>query len=188
MKMKNYIMMPVLFVILLVSVPVVAQQSNGVTNSVCRLFADVGNTSSVMTYIQEGTAVQVEEKYGDYYFIKYDSTGGFVLVEKIDLMSDAEYKDYSVQPEQTPQDANYQQNVPADRYNMLVQKYGEQTGKALFELKIWKGIDHNMVRDSWGKPFQVSREIKGSYVYEEWDYPKSRLIFRDGVLVDWIKF
>jgi len=185
MKRNIYISLPVLLLAFAASLNAPAQQSNAETNSVCRLFADVGNTSSVITYIQKGIQVTVLEKYSDYFFINYDSTGGFVLVEKIDLNSDAVYTDYSGEPIQPAERDNYQQYVPADRLSMLIQKYGEQTGEALYSLRIWKGIDHNMVRDSWGKPVRVTREVIGYDVIEEWFYPKARLVFRNDILVDW---
>jgi len=185
MKRNLYISFPVLFFVFSAFINATAQQPNAATNSVCRLFADVGNTSSVITYIQKGSPVSVIEKYGDYYFITYDSTGGFVSVEKIDLNSGAVYTDYS-NPAGQPADSDIsRQDIPPDRLSMLIYKYGEQTGRALYSLKIWKGIDHNMVRDSWGKPISVTREVVGYDVIEEWYYPKARLVFSNDILVDW---
>jgi hypothetical protein len=73
----------------------------------------------------------------------------------------------------------------ADRLMLLSEKYGAKSGQAIYEHKIWKGMDHNMIRDSWGKPLRVSREVKTSGTVEIWTYRKSWLLLRNGILSEW---
>ena len=69
--------------------------------------------------------------------------------------------------------------------HLLSEKYGAKSGQAIYEHKIWKGMDHNMIRDSWGKPLRVSREVKTSGTVEIWTYRKSWLLLRNGILSEW---
>ncbi len=96
------------------------------------------------------------------------------------------------QPQQQPQyrqeqplPEEQQYYAPANRYEALVDKYGADIGKRLFQHKVWKGITSDMARDSWGKPVQINHMYVDQSVEEEWIYSKKYLYFRDGILVDW---
>lgn len=93
------------------------------------------------------------------------------------------------QPRQTqPQQQAREQEYTAsytERYEILVSKYGADIGKRLYQHKVWKGINSDMARDSWGKPVQINRTYVDRSVDEEWIYSKKYLYFRDGILIDW---
>jgi hypothetical protein len=96
------------------------------------------------------------------------------------------------QPQQQPQyrqeqplPEEQQYYAPANRYEALVDRYGTDLGKRLFQHKVWKGITSDMARYSWGKPVQINRMYVDQSVEEEWIYSKKYLYFRDGILVDW---
>lgn len=147
------------------------------TLSACRLYADIGNTSAVLGYIPVGKEVEVLDILDDYLLVKFDDQEGFIVKEK----TDANIK--LISTEQPQEEEVYY--PPANRYDIMIQKYGARTGKAIYEHKIWKGADHNMVKDSWGKPINVSRDMKNSGTIEIWTYSKSLLTFQDGILVEW---
>lgn len=157
----------------------------GVTNAACRLYADMGNSSSVISYISKGAEVKVLESFEDYLLVEYDSTSGFVDREKVTIISGEDAIPAYVKEDEgyfTP--ANRQEEA-IDRLTVLVNKYGPETGKALNDHKIWKGIDHNMVRDSWGKPYSITRTVDDNRITEEWYYRKATLILVDDQLVGW---
>ncbi len=87
------------------------------------------------------------------------------------------------QEQPLPEEEQYY--APANRWEALVDKYGTDIGKRLYQHKVWKGITSDMARDSWGKPVQINRMYVDQSVEEEWIYSKKYLYFRDGILVDW---
>ena len=159
------------------SITALGQTQKVTTLSACRLYADIGNTSAVLGYVPIGKEVEVLDILDEYLLVKYDDQEGFIVKDKTDAKTKLIIAE---QPEEV--ESNYQ---PASRYDILIQKYGARTGKAIYEHKIWKGADHNMVKDSWGKPINVSRDMKESGTTEVWSYRKSILTFRDGILVEW---
>lgn len=154
-----------------------AQTQKVKTISACRLFADIENTSAVLGYVPAGKEVEVVEILDDYLLVKYNEMEGLILKDKTDKGTEM------LSPQQESQVIN--PDFIADRLMILTDKYGARTGKAIYEHKIWKGMDHNMVKDSWGKPLRVSREIKNSGTVEIWTYRKSWLLLDNDILSDW---
>ncbi len=68
---------------------------------------------------------------------------------------------------------------------MLTMKYGNDIGKRLYQHKVWKGINADMARDSWGKAKQINRMYVDQSVDEEWIYSQKWLYFRDNILIEW---
>ena len=154
-----------------------SQNAKVTTLSACRLYADIGNTSALLGYIPVGKEVEVLDILDEYLLVKYDDQEGFIVKDKTDA------KTKLIPVEQPEEVENYVQ--PANRFDILIQKYGTRTGEAIYEHKIWKGADHNMVKDSWGKPINVSRDMKDSGTTEVWTYRKSILTFQEGILIEW---
>ncbi|MFO7755472.1 MAG: hypothetical protein R6V34_05775 [Bacteroidales bacterium] len=172
----------VLFTVLLMIAPILsAQYYKATTKSVTRLFGDKENVSTVIAYIPEGTELDVLVVEEDYLKILYDEEEGFILTEKA-ILRNTEGEILQV-GEQEEEAVNIRQ--PADRREMLINKYGTRTGKAIYQHKIWKGMKSDMVFDSWGKPLRVDRLTKGSDIQERWIYTESYVIFEDDILVDW---
>ncbi len=167
------------------SLSAMTQTQNITTTSACRLFADIENISSVLSYIPKGTELEVTEYSGDYALVEYDGTKGWIRADKTSAPLSQEQSKVQDQYNETQDYKSYNPNQVADRYTILIDKYGYNTGKAIYEHKIWKGIDNNMVKDSWGKPLQVSREINSSGTIEIWTYRKSWLLLRNGILTEW---
>ena len=175
--------MLVLFAVILGSLSVRAQDNKITTTSACRLFADIENVSSVLSYIPKGKNLEVLEYSGDYVLVEYEGTRGWIRSDKTSaprapLQVEEQYN--------KPQNySSYNTDQVRDRYSILVNKYGYRTGRAIYEHKIWKGIDNNMVKDSWGKPLKVSREINSTGTIEIWTYRKSWLLLKNGILTEW---
>ncbi len=178
--MKNSIYKLVLtcaIILITCTLSVSGQNTKALTKSACRIYSDIENSSSVKGYVPIGKEVEVLEVVNEYLLIKYNDFEGYILREKTDM---------ALVAEQETTDTNYNiPDLPTDRFSILAQKYGYTTAKALFENKIWKGIDHNMVKDSWGKPLKVSREVNSSVTIEIWTYRRSWLKLRDGILSEW---
>ena len=169
-----------------------AQSQTVTTSSVCRLLADPANTSSVLKYVPEKVELEILGTKENHLLVSYEGTEGYITSEKVVFSEPVQKEQQPVTDYRTSLGGNdsiivnYQtESYQQARYDILVQKYGERDAKALFEHKIWKGIDHNMVRDSWGKPVEIRREIKNGVINEEWIYRKHRLVFVNDVLTRW---
>ena len=180
-KNKIFKNLVLFFSALVLSSGLSAQYYKATTNSVTRLYGDKGNASSVIAYIKADTSLNVLVVEEDYLKVIYGEDEGWIPTEKATLRNtEGEILQVGEQAQQAPQ-----QQQPVDRRQMLIQKYGSRTGKAIFEHKIWKGMNNDMVFDSWGKPLRVDRLIKGSDIQERWIYTSSYVIFDDDTLVEW---
>jgi len=169
------------FVALIISSGLSAQYYKATTKSVTRLYGDKGNTSTVITYIKADTTLDVLVVEEDYLKIIYGEAEGWIPTEKAVLRNtEGEILQVGEQAQQA-----IQQQQPVDRKEMLINRYGAKVGDAIYAHKIWKGMNNDMVFDSWGKPLRVDRLIKGGDVQERWIYTGSYVIFDDDILVDW---
>ena len=182
------------------------------TKGAVRLFGDKDDLTSVLTLIPDGSTVEVVTADSLYTRILFDGLDGFVRSDRlgeplpeaapvtVQMMPPAD-RPAAQPPAQQPQ-PQYQQeqpqyrqeqplpeeqqyHAPANRWEALVDKYGTDIGKRLYQHKVWKGVTSDMARDSWGKPVQINRMYVDQSVEEEWIYSKKYLYFRDGILVDW---
>ena len=192
---------------LIVGIAIMAQDlPKATTKGAVRLFGDKDDLTSVLTLIPDGSTVEVVTADSLYTRILFDGLDGFVRSDRlgeslpeaapvtVQMLPPADRPEDqpSVQPQQQPQyrqeqplPEEQQYYAPANRYEALVDKYGTDLGKRLFQYKVWKGITSDMARDSWGKPVQINRMYVDQSVEEEWIYSKKYLYFRDGILVDW---
>jgi len=170
-----------MFMALIVTSGLSAQYYKATTKSVTRLFGDKGNASSVIAYIKADTTLDVLVVEEDYLKVIYGESEGWITTEKAILRNtEGEILQVGEQAEQA-----IQQQQPVDRREMLINKYGSKAGQSIYEHKIWKGMNNDMVFDSWGKPLRVDRIIKGSNIQERWIYTESYVIFDDDILVEW---
>ncbi len=198
---------------LILGIAIMAQDlPRATTKGAVRLFGDKDDLTSVLTLIPDGSTVEVVTADSLYTRILFDGLDGFVRSDRlgeplpeaapvtVQMMPPAD-RPAAQPPAQQPQ-PQYQQEqpqyrqeqplpeeqqyyAPANRWEALVDKYGTDIGKRLYQHKVWKGVTSDMARDSWGKPVQINRMYVDQSVEEEWIYSKKYLYFRDGILVDW---
>lgn len=68
---------------------------------------------------------------------------------------------------------------------LYVLKYGEDIGQRVAYKQIWKGMTDEMVRDGWGEPETINRNVEKWGVFEQWNYGNITFFFKDGKLTDW---
>ena len=68
---------------------------------------------------------------------------------------------------------------------LYVLKYGEDIGQRVAYKQIWKGMTDEMVRDGWGEPDKIDRNVEKWGVFEQWNYGNITFFFKDGKLTDW---
>jgi hypothetical protein len=192
---KNIAMKKIIALMLILFVGITSfsqDQKNASTKGALRLFADKDDLTSVITIIPDGSIVEVLSADSIFTYVRFGDAEGYV---KTDRLAEA-LPEVAEEPVTSPSmytESEMQQQIqeeqqfsaPADRYDILVNKYGTDIGKRLYQHKIWKGVSSEMARDSWGKPIQINRMYVDQNVDEEWIYSKKYLYFRDNVLIDW---
>jgi len=175
--------------VIFMGITVSAQElQKATTKGAVRLFGDKDDLTTVITLIPAGSNVEIIKPDIEYTLIRFDNSEGFVKSDKLGTVQTtapiqpvanvpSTQATYSAQPQPQAQ--------PQDRYEMLTMKYGNDIGKRLYQHKVWKGINADMARDSWGKPKQINRMYVDQSVDEEWIYSQKWLYFRDNILIEW---
>jgi hypothetical protein len=177
--------------VLFMGITVSAQElQKATTRGAVRLFGDKDDLTTVITLIPAGSSVEIIKPDIEYTLIRFDNSEGFVKSDNlVTAQTPAPVQATgNIPATQTPYTAQSQpqpQAQPQDRYEMLTMKYGKDIGKRLFQHKVWKGINADMARDSWGKPKQINRMYVDQSVDEEWIYSQKWLYFRDNILIEW---
>jgi hypothetical protein len=157
------------------------QQVTATLKSSTRLFKDKMDLTSVITIIPQGESVVVLGADSIYLHVVYDENEGYILSRHatIDKVAAA------VQSSRQDPGNNLASNKADDRYTYLVNQYGENMAARLYAGKIWKGLNSEMVKDSWGPADRINRVVSGNIVKEEWIYRSSWLYFENNTLVKW---
>jgi hypothetical protein len=150
-----------------------------------RLFKNPDDLTSVIMVIPKGSQVEVLASDSTYLTVAYDGNSGFIL-RKHAVMDESQVKAAKPAEEKAvAQKPAEQQNQPMSRFAYLENKYGTSMAARLNANKIWKGMNAEMVKDSWGKPDKISREINGNTIKEEWFYKSTWLYLENNSLMEW---
>jgi hypothetical protein len=154
-------------------------------NTSSRLFENVNDLTSVILVIPKGSSVTVLGSDSTYLHVSFEEDEGYIFSRH--AIIDKKPEDISKPAEEEKvtgqhQPANQQQ---ISRFSYLESKYGTTMAARIITGKIWKGMNSEMVRDSWGKADQINREISGNTVKEEWIYKNTWLYIENNTLVEW---
>jgi len=64
-------------------------------------------------------------------------------------------------------------------------KYGKEIGWRIVNKRIWKGMTDEMVKDGWGEPDRIDKNVEAWGVFTQWIYGDIIFFFRDSKLTDW---
>jgi len=78
-----------------------------------------------------------------------------------------------------------EQELITASHELYVLKYGEEIGNRVAYKRIWKGMTDEMVRDGWGEPDRIEKNVEAWGVFTQWIYGDVIFFFRDGKLTDW---
>ena len=78
-----------------------------------------------------------------------------------------------------------EQDIAACNRDLYIIKYGKKIGQRVAYKRIWKGMTEEMLRDSWGKPDKIDKNVEKWGVFTQWNYGDVTFFFRDGKLTDW---
>jgi len=159
-----------------------------------RLFGAKDDLTTVILIIPSGSVVSVLDSDSSYYHVVFEENEGFIfkrqaVINKV-LVNNQQNKQQPVQyqqPQQVQQQQQYQetQQPQQSRFAYLENKYGSNMAARLSAGKIWKGMNSEMVKDSWGTAEKVNRVISGNIIKEEWIFSNTWLYFENNTLVEW---
>lgn len=69
--------------------------------------------------------------------------------------------------------------------NLYTKKFGNDTGRKIYNKHIWKGMTEKMLQASWGKPDKIDKSVKNWGTFTQWYYGDVTFFFRDRILTDW---
>jgi hypothetical protein len=150
-----------------------------------RLFKAKEDLTSVILVIPSGSIVTVLGSDSTYLHVTYEENEGFILKRHavIDKSPVVTTQVAATQPK--VQETQPLQTQVMNRFTYLENKYGTSMAARLYAGKIWKGMNSEMVKDSWGSAIKINREVSGNVIKEEWIYKTTWLYFENNTLVDW---
>lgn len=158
--------------------------------SASRLFKDKDDLTSVIMVIPKDSVVNVLGSDDTFLHVVFEGNEGYIYTQhaemnKAPVSVNPVSPQPSVQEEQSGQEARPVEKPTISRYEYLERKYGPSVAEKLYEGKIWKGINSELVKDSWGSPKKINRVINGNIVKEEWVYNNTWLFFQNSTLTSW---
>jgi hypothetical protein len=161
-------------------------QLTATLKSASRLFGAKDDLTTVILIIPADSIVEVLGSDSTYLNVVYGDYEGYIYKR------DAEIKEAPAPPKPVarPEEVTSELKDEAapqqtSRFSYLENKYGTSMAAKLMSGKVWKGMDAEMVRDSWGKPQKINRVIAGNTIKEEWIYKSTWLYIEDDILVEW---
>ena len=165
-----------------------ANQSDTVTATLknsTRLFGAKDDLTTVITIIPSGSSVAVLDSDSTYFHVVFEEDEGYIY--KRDAMINEQVQNTSptiVYEEAVPQSQTTQRQQ-VSRFSFLENKYGSNMAARVMAGKIWKGMNPEMVTDSWGRAEKINRVISGNLIKEEWIYNNTWLYFENNILMEW---
>ena len=165
--------------------------STATLKSASRLFRDKDDLTSVIMVIPKDSVVDVlPGSYDTFLHVVFEGNLGYIYTNHAQINKKVAQvlppvTQSSVREQNYGQETRPVQNQADRRYEYLENKYGRSLGLKLYEGKIWKGMNSELVKESWGSPNKINRVISGNIVKEEWDYNKTRLYFQNSTLTSW---
>lgn len=151
-----------------------------------RLFGAKDDLTTVILIIPSGSSVTVLDSDSTYFHVTFEDNEGYIFKRQAVLDKSPVAQVKTVQPLQEVQETQpAQQEQQISRFTYLENKYGSNMAARLVAGKIWKGMNSEMVKDSWGTAVKTTRVIAGNIIKEEWTFKNTWLYFENNTLVDW---
>jgi len=115
---------------------------------------------------------------------EYNSENETLTLQKKELKKEIETLKTEIESLQNRIPELEQEIITAFR-ELYILKYGEEIGQRIAYKRIWKGMTDEMVRDGWGEPDKINRNVEEWGTFEQWNYGKIIFFFKDGNLSDW---
>jgi hypothetical protein len=167
--------------------------------SATRLFGSKNDLTSVIMVLPSGTEMELLDSDSTYLHVILEDYEGYIYkhhaVINERLLSDIaepeapEPEATEAEPEPEPvrqvQETQPAQEQQVSRFTYLENKYGSNMAARLMAGKIWKGMEAEMILDSWGNPRKINRVISGNVIKEEWIFRSTWLYLENDILTEW---
>ena len=153
--------------------------------SASRLFGAKDDLTTVVFVIPSGSTVTVLDSDSTYFHVVYEENEGYIFKSHAVIDKTPVNAQQTIQPQQPIQEGKPVLEQQGSRFSYLENKYGSNMAARLIAGKIWKGINSEMVKDSWGTAEKITREITGNIIKEEWVFKNTWLYFENNTLVEW---
>jgi len=150
-----------------------------------RLFASKDDLTSVILIIPADSTVTVLDADSTYLHVVFEDNEGFILNRHVELNRIQANAQQNIQSQSAIQETQPVQEQKESRYSYLENKYGSSMANRLISGKIWKGMNSDMVKDSWGIAEKINRIIDGNTIKEEWIFRSTWLYFENNTLLEW---
>lgn len=149
-----------------------------------RLFGEKDDLTSVIVVIPAGSSVTVLGSDSTYLHVSFEDNEGYILKRHavIDRLPVSTPQTINQQPAVQQQQPDQEQQ---NRISYLENKYGPNMAAGIMAGKIWKGMNSEMVKDSWGEADRINRIVSGNVIKEEWIYRNTWLYFENNTLLEW---
>jgi hypothetical protein len=150
-----------------------------------RLFAAKDDLTSVILIIPTDSVVKVLDSDSTYYHVVYQDNEGYIFKRHAVLDATSVNVQQNIQQQPSVQETQPVQEQQQDRYSYLENKYGTNMANRLIAGKIWKGMNSDMVKDSWGNAEKINRVVSNNIIKEEWIFRNTWLYFENNTLLEW---
>lgn len=150
-----------------------------------RLFSVKDDMTSVVVIIPTGSTVKVLGSDSTYMHVTFEENEGYIFSRTATIDKNPVNIAQMIQNQPQPAAPQTAKEQPLSRFSYLEKKYGTTMAARLYSGKIWKGMNSDMVKDSWGTAQKINRTINGNTVQEEWLYKTTWLYFENNTLMDW---
>jgi hypothetical protein len=159
--------------------------STATLKSSSRLFGAKDDLTTVILIIPSGSVVSVLDSDSTYLHVTFEENDGYIFKRHAVIDETTISTPQTIQPKQSSQEEQPALEQQKSRFSFLESKYGPNMAARLIAGKIWKGMDAEMVRDSWGTAEKINRVISGNIIKEEWIFKQTWLYFENNSLVEW---
>jgi hypothetical protein len=150
-----------------------------------RLFATKDDLTSVILIIPADSVVAVLDSDSTYLHVVFEENEGYILRHQAVLNEVPVNAQPVIQSRPAVQQTEPVQEQQQSRFSYLENKYGSTLANRIFSGKIWKGMNSEMVKDSWGTADKINRIISGNITKEEWIFRNTWLYFENNTLLEW---
>ena len=150
-----------------------------------RLFATKDDLTTVILIIPADSIVAVLDSDSTYLHVVFEENEGYILRRQAILNEVPVNAQPVIQSRPAAQQTEPVQEQQQSRISYLENKYGSNMANRIFSGKIWKGMNSEMVKDSWGIADKINRIISGNVTKEEWIFRNTWLYFENNTLLEW---
>ena len=150
-----------------------------------RLFATKDDLTTVIFIIPADSVVAVLDSDSTYLHVVFEENEGYILRRQAILNEVPVNAQPVIQSRPAAQQTEPVQEQQQSRFSYLENKYGSNMANRIFSGKIWKGMNSEMVKDSWGIADKINRIISGNITKEEWIFRSTWLYFENNTLLEW---